>query len=494
MPTANKDIYTNLSLYGELNWGVRGDTNANGNITSLETDGVSTMYFSGVSPVLCGLVNPDINNEKLMVLFYSGNGTLVLRHQSEVNNVAATSRMILPYDSDVTVYPNESAMVFYDSVLERWRFLGKSTLYIPDIISTNEVSVNELRVWNDSNVTIATAGAITDLNVTSQSVVRLTAATSVAGLTADADDNGKLLFLHNASANYITIKDQSADCADSSHRLITGKEADLDIGPNTSILFQYDSVSSKWRVIGGTGTGSGYRDVAKTANYTAKASERIVADTSGGGFTITLPASPRDGDTVAFLDDAGSFGTNALVVNPNGNTLNGDADSYSLDINRMYVEVHFFDGGWRFLDVPVTTNDGVAFADLIYTGALDPINSPGVAADPGAIYLGTDGQIWTKYDSGNTDWHTPGAREFTESITYAGWTQGTDYEIVANHNFGNRPNIQVIDNANSTEMVCEIEHANDKKSSTIKIAAAMRSAMFPSGGSSPAFSVTIICK
>jgi hypothetical protein len=494
MSTAIKDIYTNLSLYGELSWGVRGDTNANGNITSLETDGVSTMYFSGSSPVLCGLVNPDINNEKLMVLFYSGSGTLTIKHQSEVNNVAATSRLILPYDSDITVYPNESAMVFYDSVLERWRFLGKSTLYIPDIISTNEVTVNELRVWKDSGITITTAGAISELDITAQSVVRLTAATSVAGLIADADDSGKLLYLHNASADFITIKNQSSDCGDSTHRIITGKDSDLDIGPDTSIFFQYDGTSARWRVIGGTGTGSGYRDVAKTANYTAKAGERIVADTSGGGFTITLPASPRDGDTVAFLDDTGSFGTNALVVNPNGNTLNGDADSYSLDINKMYVEIHFFDGGWRFLDVPVTTNDGVAFADLIYTGSVDPINSPGVAADPGAIYLGTDGQIWTKYDTGDTDWHTPGAREFNENITYAGWTQGTDYEIVVNHSFGNRPNIQVINDATDTEMICEIEHANNKKSSTIKISSTMRALMFPSGGSSPAFAVTIICK
>ena len=42
-------------------------------------------------------------------------------------------------------------------------------------------------------------------------------------------------------------------------------------------------------------------------------------DTSGGTFTVTLPASPAEGDRFWFNDFAGTWGTNALSIDPNGN-------------------------------------------------------------------------------------------------------------------------------------------------------------------------------
>ena len=61
---------------------------------------------------------------------------------------------------------------------------------------------------------------------------------------------------------------------------------------------------------------------SKTANYTAVATdENIVCDTSGGAFTVTMPASPETGRTyTVILETAG----NILTVAGNGNTINGD--------------------------------------------------------------------------------------------------------------------------------------------------------------------------
>ena len=67
--------------------------------------------------------------------------------------------------------------------------------------------------------------------------------------------------------------------------------------------------------------------VVKTGTYTAVAGDRILANTNGGAFTITLPASPSTGDTVNFIDQGYDFNTNALTIGRNSsNIANAAAD------------------------------------------------------------------------------------------------------------------------------------------------------------------------
>jgi hypothetical protein len=84
----------------------------------------------------------------------------------------------------------------------------------------------------------------------------------------------------------------------------------------------------------------------KTANYTAVASEKIVADTSGGAFTITLPATPSTGDTVV-IGDGADFSTNNLTVGRNGSTIEGVADDFGLDIQHVKVEFVYDGTTWQ---------------------------------------------------------------------------------------------------------------------------------------------------
>jgi hypothetical protein len=67
--------------------------------------------------------------------------------------------------------------------------------------------------------------------------------------------------------------------------------------------------------------------VVKTGVYTAVAGDKILANTSGASFTITLPASPSTGDQVNFIDQGYNFNTNALTVGRNSsNIANAAAD------------------------------------------------------------------------------------------------------------------------------------------------------------------------
>jgi hypothetical protein len=64
--------------------------------------------------------------------------------------------------------------------------------------------------------------------------------------------------------------------------------------------------------------------VTKTANYTIlDTDERIYVDSSGGAFTITLPASPDDNKEYEIIDSTGNCASFNVTVNGNGNDING---------------------------------------------------------------------------------------------------------------------------------------------------------------------------
>jgi hypothetical protein len=66
---------------------------------------------------------------------------------------------------------------------------------------------------------------------------------------------------------------------------------------------------------------------AITSAETVQTGAQILANTNGGAFTITLPASPSIGDEVSFMDQGYDFNTNALTVGRNGsNIANSAAD------------------------------------------------------------------------------------------------------------------------------------------------------------------------
>src|SRR6056297_1179465 len=55
----------------------------------------------------------------------------------------------------------------------------------------------------------------------------------------------------------------------------------------------------------------------QTANVTVSAGDRVLANTSGGAFTATLPSSPTTGDEVWFADIGSNWATNNLTVSGN---------------------------------------------------------------------------------------------------------------------------------------------------------------------------------
>jgi len=69
---------------------------------------------------------------------------------------------------------------------------------------------------------------------------------------------------------------------------------------------------------------------AITAAETVQAGAQILANTNGGAFTITLPASPSAGDEVSFIDQGYDFNTNALTVGRNGSNIANSASDLTV--------------------------------------------------------------------------------------------------------------------------------------------------------------------
>lgn len=86
--------------------------------------------------------------------------------------------------------------------------------------------------------------------------------------------------------------------------------------------------------------------VVKTSNYTAVDGDRIIANTAGGTFTVTLPAGPTTGTYIQITDGADWSAIN-LSVAPNGSTIEGVADSLTLNVKGITVDLLYDGATWE---------------------------------------------------------------------------------------------------------------------------------------------------
>jgi hypothetical protein len=86
-----------------------------------------------------------------------------------------------------------------------------------------------------------------------------------------------------------------------------------------------------------------------TSAQTLAAGSVVAADTTAGAFTLTLPASPANGDTVSILDYAGTFDTNALTIARNGSNIESLAENMDCNLEDAAFSLVYVGStvGWR---------------------------------------------------------------------------------------------------------------------------------------------------
>jgi len=155
--------------------------------------------------------------------------------------------------------------------------------------------------------------------------------------------------------------------------------------------------------------------VTKTTTYTAVANDGVLTNTTGGAFTVTLPASPANGDQVIIADAGGTWGTNNLTVGRNGNNIADVAQDLVCDISGVSVQFVYNTSGTATWEVyaQVGGNGGtVVTLDGTQTLTNKTLTAPTIASANLTTALtlagaaGTNGQVLTSAGSGLPSWTT----------------------------------------------------------------------------------------
>lgn len=178
-------------------------------------------------------------------------------------------------------------------------------------------------------------------------------------------------------------------------------------GSNGQVLSSDGDGSMTW-ITPAAGGGGGIEYIRKTTTYTALVGEGIIADTGGGSWTLTLPASPSIGDIVVVVD-GNDWGTNNLTVARNGSTIDDVAQDMLLDVSSVSVEFIYDGTTWHtYVSAGEAGILNVVEDTSPQLGGNLETNGYGIyLADNNRLYVGTGGGESSIYSNGTaTYWDT----------------------------------------------------------------------------------------
>tara|TARA_B100001964_G_C13955023_1_gene475070 strand:+ start:94 stop:687 length:594 start_codon:yes stop_codon:yes gene_type:complete len=140
----------------------------------------------------------------------------------------------------------------------------------------------------------------------------------------------------------------------------TATKGDLAVFTSSGIngIFPTSSIDNL-RIVTDSGTHSGWKLTAagagavsetksdKTANFSAVSGNRYFMS---GSITADLPATPSDGNRIAFVDPHGNWATSNVSINPNGKTILLSTSVLTGDVSDDFfvLEYNLSTTDWRF--------------------------------------------------------------------------------------------------------------------------------------------------
>lgn len=190
-----------------------------------------------------------------------------------------------------------------------------------------DTSLNQIRVHDGSTAGGTTVGAGGE--VVDDTTPQLGGNLDINGNSIVSVSNGNIAITPNGSGNIILDG-------------LTFPNAD---GSADQILKTDGSGNLSFADAGGGGTSW---QAVKTSAFTAVAGEGYFINTTSAAITMTLPASPSQGDEVSFIDYAGTADTNAITIARNGSNIAGSATDLTVSVERAANSLVYVDStqGW----------------------------------------------------------------------------------------------------------------------------------------------------
>jgi hypothetical protein len=180
----------------------------------------------------------------------------------------------------------------------------------------------------------------------------------------DSNGNEEIKFTTTASAvNEFTIANAATGNGPEISATGSDTNIDLKITPKGTGKINLDGIkfpnadgnSGQFLKTDGSGSlsfadsGLAWQSVVTTSTITVVAGRAYFINTTSASCTVTLPSgTPTAGAQVQLVDYAGTFDTNKLIINPNGNKIEGLTDNVALTGEREGVILTFIDStqGW----------------------------------------------------------------------------------------------------------------------------------------------------
>jgi|TARA_R110002020_G_scaffold373077_2_gene584516 hypothetical protein len=180
-------------------------------------------------------------------------------------------------------------------------------------------------------------------------------------LTDGATSNGKNIYLNltgTLSANRTLTMPATAErvwivkdatVRGTSNRtlgVLTASGSATQIPPGATVLCRSNGTETAVTILE-----KGYATITDSNTpYTAVAGAQVLVNTTANPVQVTLPASPATGDEVTIIDARGTFGSNNLTVDRNGNPINTGTSNLTLSNNGQSLTLVYIDStrGWAY--------------------------------------------------------------------------------------------------------------------------------------------------
>jgi hypothetical protein len=227
--------------------------------------------------------------------------------------------------------------------------------------------------WLDSTV------SITGLSTTATgTVLTLTDSANTTTVNLILDNQKEIRFRETTAngTNYVALKAPASVSADLTFTLpaTDGTNGQV-LTTNGSGVLSFTTPSA----------GISWQSSVKTSGFTAVAGEGYFCNTTSAGFTVTLPATPTAGQQVAVVDYAGTADTNAIIISPNGNKIEGGTSNLQLTGDREGVNLVYIDSTQGWLASSGIQEGTDALSTIPYTVDFLVIAGGGAGGSSGAV-------------------------------------------------------------------------------------------------------------